>query len=159
MYIRGGVPNKKTVKFDMGESNVNCTMRVSMFTLQSATLLDNSIEAARQTANKYLLTIFGGKAEGFHFKIKVYPHHVVRINPIAMGAGADRYSTGMAQSYGKPTNIAARIRAGQEIMYIELDADKEKVAREALRKASCKLCIKTYVEVTKKPAKVPVMNQ
>lgn len=151
MYIRGGVPNKRTVKFDMGEPNKNFPLRVSLFTLQSATLLDNSIEAARQTANKYLTKSFAGKATGFHFKIKVYPHHIVRINPIAMGAGADRYSTGMAKSYGKPTNVAARIKAGQELMYIDLTPEKEKIAKEALRKASCKLCVKTYVEVTKKP--------
>jgi large subunit ribosomal protein L10e len=149
MYIRGGVPNKRTVKFDMGESNGDFPMRISMFTLQSATLLDNSIEAARQTANKFLIKKFGGKPQGYHFKIKVYPHHVVRINPIAMGAGADRYSTGMAQSYGKPTNVAARVKAGQEIMYIETNPEKENIAREALRKASCKLCVKTFTEKTK----------
>ena len=67
-----------------------------------------------------------------------------------MGAGADRYSTGMAQSYGKPTNIAARVKAGQELMFIELESKNEKIAREALRKAGCKLCVKTFVEVTKK---------
>ncbi len=149
MFIRGGVPSKRTVKYDMGEPSAKFPMRVSLFTLQTATLLDNSIEAARQTANKYLIKEFG-KPEGFHFKIKVYPHHVVRINPIAMGAGADRYSTGMAKSYGKPTNTAARIRAGQELMYIELDTKKEKIAREALRKACRKLCVKTFVEVSKK---------
>lgn len=151
MYVRGGVPNKRTVKFDMGEMGKEFSLKVSMFTLQGATLIDNSIEAARQTANKFLLKSFGGKPIGYHFKIKIYPHHVVRINPIAMGAGADRYSTGMAKSYGKPTNVAARVKPGQELMYIELEPEKEKIAREALRKASCKLCVKTYVEVTKKP--------
>ncbi|MBN1923434.1 MAG: 50S ribosomal protein L16 [Nanoarchaeota archaeon] len=151
MYIRGGVPSRRTVKFDMGDTNKTYPLRVSMFSLQSATLLENTLEAARQTANKYLMKIFS-KPTGFHFKIKIFPHHVVRINPIAMGAGADRYSTGMAKSYGKPTNTAARIKAGQELMYIELPIIKEKVAREALRKASCKLAVKTYVEVSKKEA-------
>ena len=159
MYIRGGVPTKRTVKFDMGEASKEFPTRISMFTLQSATILDNSIESARQTANKYLVKNFGGKAEGFHFKIKIYPHHVVRINPIAMGAGADRYSTGMAKSYGKPTNVAARIKAGQELMYIDLNPNKEKIAREALRKAGCKLCVKTYVEATKKPTAQAVASK
>ncbi len=146
MFIRGGVPNRRTVKFDMGESGKEFPIRVSMFSLQSATVLDNTIEAARQTANKYLTRNFGGKAKGFHFKIKIFPHHVVRMNPIAMGAGADRYSTGMQKSYGKPINIAARVKAGQEIMYIDTTPDKEAVAREALRKASCKLAVKTFIE-------------
>jgi len=149
MYIRGGVPSRRTVKFDMGDNNMSYPLRISLFTLQEATLLDNSIEASRQTANKYLVKNFGGKNSGFHFKIKIFPHHVVRINPIAMGAGADRYSTGMAQSYGKPTNTAARVKAGQELMYIELPIEKEAIAREALRKAGCKLCVKTFVEKTK----------
>jgi large subunit ribosomal protein L10e len=150
MFIRGGIPAKRTVKFDMGDMNSNYPLRVSLFTLQTGTLLDNSIEASRQTANKFLIKSFGGKSSGFYYKIKIFPHHIVRIHPIAMGAGADRYSTGMAKSYGKPTNLAARINAGQELMYIELPIDKEKIAREALRKASCKLPFKAYIEVTKK---------
>ena len=150
MFIRGGIPARRTIKFDMGENNKEFPLRVSLFTLQGATILDNSLESSRQVANRYLVKNFGGKNIGFHFRIKVYPHHVVRINPIAMGAGADRYSTGMAKSYGKPTNTAARIKAGQELMYIELAIGKEALAKEALRKAGCKLCVKTFIEITKK---------
>lgn len=157
-YIKGGVPNKRTVKFDMGDVNSNYPLRVSLFTLQTGTLLDNAIEASRQTANKFLIKSFGGKANGFYFKIKVFPHHIVRINPIAMGAGADRYSTGMAKSYGKPTNLAARVKAGQELIYVELPVEKEKIAREALRKASCKLPFKSFIEITKKDIKESKKN-
>ncbi|MDD2678941.1 MAG: 50S ribosomal protein L16 [Candidatus Nanoarchaeia archaeon] len=153
MYIRGGIPSKRTVKFDMGDMNSNYPLRVSLFTLQEGTLLDNAIEASRQTANKFLLKSFGGKQSGFHFKIKVFPHHIVRIHPIAMGAGADRYSTGMARAYGKPTNLGARVSAGQELMYIEVPIEKEAVAKEALRKATCKLPFKSLIEVTKKERK------
>lgn len=147
MYIRGGVPNKRTVKFDMGETNKSFPVRISMFSLQTGQILDNCLESARQTANKFLIKEFG--RTGYHFKIKTYPHHICRINPIAMGAGADRYSTGMSQSYGKPTNLAAQIRTGQEIMYVEIIPGREKGARESLRKASCKLPLKVYVELSK----------
>jgi large subunit ribosomal protein L10e len=153
MYIRGGIPSKRTVKFDMGDINSNYPMRLSLFTLQQGTLLDNAIESSRQTANKYLLKSFGGKQSGFYFKIKVFPHHIVRIHPIAMGAGADRYSTGMARAYGKPTNLAARVNAGQELMFIEIPIEKEAIAREALRKAKCKIPFKSYIEITKKEIK------
>jgi len=150
MFIRGGIPAKRTVKFDMGDMNANYPLRLSLFTLQTGTLLDNALEASRQTANKYLLKCFGGKQTGFYYKIKVFPHHIVRIHPIAMGAGADRYSTGMARAYGKPTNLAARVNAGQELMFIELPIEKEAIAREALRKAKCKLPFKSLIEITKK---------
>lgn len=149
MYIKGGVPHRKTTRFDMGEPGKDFPIRISLFTVQSANLLDNSIEAARQAANRQLLRSSGGKPKDYHFKIKSYPHHVVRINPIAMGAGADRYSTGMRQSYGKPTNTAARVTAGQEIMYVEVPPEKEEVARKALKKASHKLCVKTHIDKTR----------
>jgi large subunit ribosomal protein L10e len=151
MYIRGGIPAKRTVKFDMGDINSNYPLRLSLFTLQEGTLLDNALEASRQTANKYLLKCFGGKQSGFYFKIKVFPHHIVRIHPIAMGAGADRYSTGMARAYGKPTNLGARVKAGHEIMFIEIPVEKEAIAREALRKAKCKIPFKSFIEITKRP--------
>jgi len=153
MYIRGGIPAKRTVKFDMGDANISYPLRLSLFTLQEGTLLDNAIEASRQTANKYLLKMFGGKQSGFYFKIKVFPHHIVRIHPIAMGAGADRYSTGMARAYGKPTNLAARVRAGQELMFIDIPHEKEAIAREALRKAKCKIPFKSFIDITKKEPK------
>ncbi len=54
----------------------------------------------------------------YKFKIKVYPHHHIRENPLASGAGADRMSTGMKKSFGKVIGLAARVKEGQEVMEV-----------------------------------------
>lgn len=152
MFIRGGIPSLRVTKFDTGLSNIEYPMRVSMFSLQKGQIINTAIEAGRQVAQHYITDAFG--KDNYHFKIKVYPHQVCRYHSIAMGAGADRYSSGMARPYGKPVYLAAQIKAGEEIMYIELFPNKEQEARIALKKASSKLPLKVYIEVTKKPALV-----
>ena len=140
-------PNLRTVKFDMGAVSSEFPKRVSLFTLQDMQIMDNCLESARQTANKLLIDKLGRK--GFHFKIKVFPHHILRYNPIAMGAGADRLSTGMQKSFGKPIGRAARVRAGQELMYIEVAENGIENAKQALKKAGHKLPVKVFINITR----------
>ncbi|VVB75385.1 50S ribosomal protein L10e [Candidatus Tiddalikarchaeum anstoanum] len=149
MYVRGGIPSLLITKFDMGLSNREYPLRVSMFSLQTGQILHSCMESARQVAHRYLSDKLG--KEDFHFKIKAYPHQVCRYHSIAMGAGADRYSSGMARPYGKPVALAAQVKAGQEIMYLEMEANRENDARIAFKKASSKLPLTMFVDVTKKP--------
>ena len=76
--------------------------------------------------------------EGFFIKVLIYPHHVMRENALATGAGADRFSEGMRRAFGKPIGLAAQVRPGQRLMEVRLDAGKETFAKEALRRASAK---------------------
>ena len=78
-------------------------------------------------------------ALGYHLKIRVYPHHVLRENKQATGAGADRVSQGMRKSFGKAVGSAARIQPGQKIMTIRTSKSNFFFAKEALRRASMKL--------------------
>ena len=68
----------------------------------------------------------------FHFKIRVYPHHVLRENKQATGAGADRVSEGMRLSFGKPVGTAAR-ESNEKIFTIYTHPRYMEKAKDALR--------------------------
>jgi large subunit ribosomal protein L10e len=122
---------------------------LSKSTLQ---IRDNALEAARQTSNRVLEARIG--KSNFKYKIMVYPHHILRENPLAAGAGADRMSTGMKFSFGKPIGIAAQIKKGKTLFLLKVNKEHLEPAREALRKASSKLPCSTSLKVThNKPLK------
>lgn len=113
---------------------------------------DHALESARQVSIRRLDVI--GKT-GYFFQMRVYPHHIVRENPLASGAGADRLSTGMAHNYGKPIGLAAQIKKGQPIFTVHTTKDRVNVAREALKKSSYKLpcpCTVVVEDMSKKVA-------
>jgi large subunit ribosomal protein L10e len=103
---------------------------------QPIQLRSNSLEAARQVANKYLEVEIPLQ---FSFKVLVYPHNVIREHKMATGAGADRISRGMSQAFGRPVSVAARIREGQAIFKIMTSKQNKKVAVEAFKRAASKL--------------------
>jgi len=72
-------------------------------------------------------------------RLRVFPHHVLRNNPLAAGAGADRMSTGMAHSFGKTVGIAARVRKGQAVFEVGINKDKLQFAKDALNRARKKM--------------------
>jgi len=76
----------------------------------------NSLESARIIIQKKLEKQVG--VANYFFKVNVYPHHIVRENAMATGAGADRVQNGMRKSFGKPLARAARVRDGQPIISV-----------------------------------------
>jgi len=96
----------------------------------------NAIESARQTSNKLLETKLG--KTNYHLKIKMYPFHILRENPLASGAGADRMSTGMKCSFGKPIGVAAQIKPGKILMEVRVDKKNLTLGKLALKRASYK---------------------
>ena len=97
----------------------------------------NALESARVTANRYIQTHAG--RDGYHLKIRTYPHHVLRHNKIAQGAGADRVSMGMRKSFGRTVGTAARVKSGQKLITLSTSQEFLLEAKEALRKSSHKL--------------------
>ena len=83
----------------------------------------------------------------YHLKINIYPHHILRENPLAAGAGADRMSTGMKMSFGKPIGLAAQVKKGQTLLSVNVDKENLEVAKQALKKASHKLPCSCIVKV------------
>ena len=51
-------------------------------------------------------------------------------------AGADRVQDGMRKSFGKPTDRAARVREGQELVTVRAEAKDYFVALDALKRAA-----------------------
>jgi large subunit ribosomal protein L10e len=134
-YVRA-VPTNKVIKFVMGSEKTEFTHKLLLTSKEDLQIRHNALEAARKTANKHLET----KAPGAYLlKLRVYPHHVLRNNPLAAGAGADRMSTGMAHSFGKAVGIAARVKKGKAVFEVRVNKDKLDVGKEALHRARKKM--------------------
>ena len=98
---------------------------------------DNAIESARLCSNRILETTIG--PTNYFLRINKYPFHILRNNPIASGAGADRFSTGMQKAFGKPIGQAAQFRKGQTIIEIKVDEKNIQLAKKAAQRAYTKL--------------------
>lgn len=135
-YTRGN-PQSNIVHFDMGNRKKKFSTQVSLFAENGVQIRSIALESARQTCNRRLEKTVG--KENFYFKIMLYPHHIMRENPLASGAGADRMSTGMKHSFGKPIGRSALVKKGKELFRLSLDEKHTKFGRQALRLASHKL--------------------
>lgn len=135
-YVRGGFPQMKIVKFDMGNPNKNYDQVLKLNVGRSMNIRQNALESARMTSNRLLENTIGSD---YHLRLKVYPFHVLRENPLASGAGADRMSKGMQKSYGKTIGSAARLREGQTLLELRLNKEHLKLGREALSRAAKKV--------------------
>ncbi|MEW5759805.1 MAG: 50S ribosomal protein L16 [Candidatus Thermoplasmatota archaeon] len=141
----GGVPANRITQFDMGDPNGNFPLKLSLLSKGNCQIRHTALEATRVVVNKYLVKQLGEK--GFHLKIFPYPHHVLRENKQATGAGADRVSMGMRMSFGKAVGTAARVYVGQRILSIRIGKDKIDIGKEAMRRAKMKLPTKTEITI------------
>lgn len=73
----------------------------------------------------------------------------MRENKQATGAGADRVSQGMRQSFGKNVGTAARVKRDQCVISIQTDPANYLAARDALRKAGMKFPTPTTIRLKK----------
>lgn len=135
-YIRMS-PNCKVVRFVMGNPMGVFPKIVRLKSKSDLQIRHNSIESARQTCSRYLEKYVG--KQNFNYSIRIYPHHILRENPLASGAGADRMSTGMQKAFGKPIGIAARVHEGQDIMCVECNPEHIDMVKKALSRASKKV--------------------
>lgn len=131
-----GVPGRKINKFEVGDPGKEFSLSAELIAKKSVQIRHNALEAMRVTANKYLSKELG---EEYFLKVLIFPHHVMRDNPTATGAGADRFQTGMRKSYGRPIGTAAQVKAGKSLLLVRVDKTKRMVAKEALRRASNKI--------------------
>ncbi len=148
-FVRA-VPTNKVVKFEMGQLSKPFPHVVTLHSAVDIQIRHNALESARKSANRLLETKLGRL--GYKLKIRVYPHHILRNNPLASGAGADRMSTGMKMSFGKAVGIAARVYKGQTILEVCCDAKNIPLAKLALTRARHKFPAGGYLEVGPNPA-------
>ncbi len=135
-YVKG-VPVGKIHHFSIGNKKEDYPVSYHLISKTRATLRSNALEAARVVITKYMTSNVG--QNNFFLRIRTYPHHVLRENPLATGAGADRFSSGMRRSFGKPIGVAALIKPNQKVISIYVSEENEASAKEALRRASKKL--------------------
>ena len=135
-FVRGGFPHINITKFEVGDTKKKFDHIITLNVTRSMNIRQNALEAARMSCNR-LLEKTAGKE--FYFKMRVYPFHVLRENPLAAGAGADRMSQGMSQAYGKPIGSAARVQEGQIIFELRINKTHMNSGKEALGRASKKL--------------------
>merc|ERR1739846_165389 len=79
----------------------------------------------------------GGK-DAYHIKMRAHPFHVLRANKMLSCAGADRLSSGMRHSYGKPIGVSARVNIGQVLLSVRAKDAHEKFVIEAIRRGKFK---------------------
>jgi large subunit ribosomal protein L10e len=132
-----GVPPSKIHQFEIGNRKRDYPNKYYLTALEDVQIRSNAMEAVRVTITKCLSKRIG--EENFFLKILLYPHHILRENSMATGAGADRFSDGMRRSYGKPIGQAARIKTGQSLLVAMVPENSEKFVKEAFERGGKKL--------------------
>jgi large subunit ribosomal protein L10e len=124
----------------MGDRNIDTDeypVQISLVVEETVQIRHGSLEASRLSANRHLIKELG---EGnYRMTLRKFPHQVIRENKQATGAGADRVSDGMRQSFGKIVGTAARVQKGERLFTAYCDVDQAKVVKEAFRRAYNKI--------------------
>jgi len=142
----GGVPGNKIVQFEMGNLSQEFPLEVDLLVDEACQIRHSALEAARITANRRLMRDVG--RSNFHFKVRVFPHHVLRENKQATGAGADRVSEGMRLAFGKAVGTAARVEPNQKIMTVFSTPPYLEKIKDALRHSGHKLPTPSHLKVS-----------
>lgn len=145
-YIRG-IPGSKVVMFDMGANDKTFEIAVDMLAKESCHIRHMALEAGRQAINRKLQKLVG--RDEYHLTLRTHPHHVLRENKMMAFAGADRMQDGMRRSFGKPTDRASRIKAGDAIFTARVQAKNYEHAVAALKSARAKMPTPVYFEISK----------
>jgi len=134
-----GIPGSKLIHFNMGNRKGKFDTELSVLSDERIQIRHNALEAARIATNRVLEDKIG--VNNYYFKVRVFPHHVMRENVMATGAGADRVQSGMRGAFGKPMGYAARIGKNQAVftIYINKAEDRMKSVKKALRVGMSKL--------------------
>jgi len=130
------MPHNSLNVFNMGNMKGKFDTMIDLVSLGAVQVRDNSLESARQAANKYLEK---NAINNYFLRVLVYPHNVIRENKMIAGAGADRMQKGMRQAYGRPMDIAARIAEDQSIFRLLINKKDMALANESFRRAMLKL--------------------
>ena len=91
----------------MGDPKKTFSHQVSLISKIPVQVRHNALESGRLIVGRQLGIRLGNN---YYFKVRVYPHHVLRENKMITGAGADRMQTGMQRSFGRAVGIAAQLK-------------------------------------------------
>ncbi|MDP4039237.1 MAG: 50S ribosomal protein L16 [Candidatus Pacearchaeota archaeon] len=149
-YIKQN-PHNKIVKYNLGNVELFNSGKfknvVKFISEEDVLIRDNAIESGRLVINKNLEKKL---PKQFYFEIKLFPHHILRNNKTAAGAGADRLSSGMKHSFGIIEGRAARVHKGKEIFIVYCENEQGiKIIRDIFRMVKAKVPCKTKIIVEK----------
>ncbi len=122
--------NIKVVRFNTGNLKKKFPYSLHLVSKDDLQIRDNALESGRQSCNRLMELTLGPSA--YFMQVRAYPHQILRENPLAAGAGADRFSTGMQKAFGKPIGSAARVKEGQEVVTISVDKKNINLAKKSL---------------------------
>jgi len=142
-------PHRKITRFNMGVERKR-KYSLDLVSKVSIQIRQEAVESARMTSLRLLEKNILNQ---FYLRIMKYPHHILRENPLASGAGADRVSTGMKQSFGKPIGIAVQLKKGQRLFNVTVNEAGLDIARKALQRASKKLPCGFTIVITRTETK------
>ncbi|MFH1174502.1 MAG: 50S ribosomal protein L16 [archaeon] len=145
-FVRS-MPVCKVTKFVSGNAKKNFEYTLLLHCSKDIQLRHNALESARQSSNRLLEKKLG--TNEFFSRVRVYPHHALRENPLASGAGADRMSTGMSKAFGKVIGIAAQVKKGQPVFEVQVNTANLETAKLALTRAKNKLPCDFTISMTK----------
>jgi large subunit ribosomal protein L10e len=138
-YARGG-SQSKIVRFWGGDKDTpweEWDIVVGLKCDAQVQISSNALEAIRISVNSYLQNALG--KNGFRFRVRPKPFQKYRENRMLAFAGADRVQSGMRNSFGRSTGMAARIRAGSIICDVATSLKSLPIVRDRLRIAGMKV--------------------
>jgi large subunit ribosomal protein L10e len=133
-YVKGA-PRPKVRQYNMGVDRFYET-EINLLAEGNIQLRDNSLEAARQVAVKYLEKNLPGQ---YYFGILKYPHLIIREHSALGVAGADRISKGMKRAFGRPKGRMARVKHDENVFVIRVNNKDIGVVKQAFRRAKLKM--------------------
>ncbi len=141
----GGVPGLRILQFQSGNKTADFPVSLHLVVEERGQIRHTALEALRITAVRFMDKKAG--RDNYHLHVRPYPHHVLRQNKQASGAGADRVSMGMRLAFGKAIGTAARVDAGQQVLTISTVARAIPFAKQALRKAQNKIASPCHIDI------------
>jgi len=145
-------PHNKIVKYNMG-NQADYDKGKHKFVLRlisenKVQIRDSALESCRMLLNKLLDKDLPGQ---FYFKINIFPHHILRENKTAAGAGADRLSSGMKHSFGVIIGRAAMVKPGQDVLLVSCTNEKAaQIVKKTLSMVKAKLPCKSKIVFEKR---------
>jgi large subunit ribosomal protein L10e len=150
------MPHNAVQITSMGVQSGYYTRRIDLVATRPIQIRDNSIEAARQAANKYLEAKIPNQ---YHLFLRVFPHHVIRAIKMVLGAGADRIQKGMAHAWGRPSGRAARMYPGSVFLTTRVLEKDIPIVKEAYRRAKNKLSGSYAIQVVEETVGTPPVEE
>lgn len=149
------VPQNKVVKYTGGNVKAfnagKFGYTIYLKSMEKVQIRDNALESCRQFLTKFLDIELAGN---YYLELRVHPHHILRNNKTAAGAGADRLSSGMARSFGVVEGRAALVKKDHDLFIVHAETEQQaRRAREGMTMVKAKLpCAVKILQQQKTPA-------